>query len=125
MPRVSMGTGALLVLIGVVGYFATGMASWTALIPSMLGGLLIVCGVLALQKESLRKHMMHAAAGISLVGVLGTWRGFGAALVMLRGGEVARPEAAVAQAVTFVILAIFLMLCIRSFVLARRAGAAG
>lgn len=118
-------TGVLLIVVGLVGYFVSGMASWTALIPAILGILFVVCGLLARAKDSLRKHMMHAAAGISLIGLLGTRKGFFASFTLLQGGEVERPGAVIAQAVTFVILALFLILCIRSFIAARRAARAG
>ncbi|MFQ3670730.1 MAG: hypothetical protein SNJ84_04655 [Verrucomicrobiia bacterium] len=119
MVRITLITAALLIGVGVVGYFLTGMASWTALIPAFLGLLMGLSAVLAKKKESLHKHMMHAAAGIALVGLLGTWRGFFGLFRWIGGEGTGNFSAALAQGVTFLILAVFLGLCVRSFVLAR------
>ncbi len=125
MPVVALITGGLLVVVGLVGYFATGMASWTALIPAILGLFFLACGGLAKWKDSLRKHLMHAAAGLSLIGLFGTRKGFFNSFALMQGAEMERAEAVIAQAVTFIILAVFLGLCIRSFIAARRAAKVG
>jgi hypothetical protein len=46
------------------------MVSWTALIPAFFGLPLVILGVLALQ-EGWRKHAMHAAVVVGLIGFLG------------------------------------------------------
>src|SRR5262249_18560377 len=64
---ITIGFGAALTVQGVVGYLLaeaqsqfglTGTKGLTALIPSLFGVVLIVCGVLA-RRENLRKHAMH------------------------------------------------------------------
>src|SRR2546423_776405 len=77
MPKMAIVFGLLLTILGFVGYFgakagwfAAGHASMTALIPGLFGVLLMICGIVAFNPD-LRKHAMHAAAMISLLGVIG------------------------------------------------------
>jgi amino acid permease len=123
MPLITLIAGILLDLVGIVGFFATGQESPTALIPSVFGTILVVCGILAMVKPSFRKHAMHVAAAVALLAVLGTVRGVFELPALMSGGEVERPQAVVAQSVTALISAIFVILCVMSFVKARRAGA--
>src|SRR5437868_6500532 len=73
MPSASIVCGALLILLGIIGYLLSlldGKASWTALIPAAFGLLLLVFVFLAKSKESLRMHLMHAAVLVGLVGFI-------------------------------------------------------
>ena len=107
--------GILLTLLGVVGYFLTGTSSLTALIPALFGLLLLMLGFLA-RAESMRKHAMHAAAAVALVGCIG------ALIPLLRTPSGVRPAMAVfSQAAMVVLTALFVVLCVRSFRAARRA----
>ncbi|MFP6854884.1 MAG: hypothetical protein VB980_03810, partial [Opitutales bacterium] len=45
--------------------------SWTAMIPSIFGLVLILCVFVSQRKEALRKHLMHLAALIALIGTVG------------------------------------------------------
>ena len=89
MPMVSVTLlfAALFVALGVGGWTLTGMESPTALIPAGFG---VVFGVLAMlaRKESIRKHIMHAAAMLALLGFAGSVRGLMALPGLLSGGEV-------------------------------------
>ena len=121
MPKITLIVAALLIVIGLVGYFATGMASATALIPSFLGILIGLCGLLAL-KPALRMHAMHGAVLFALIGLGGTARGLIQGLKSIFGDlELERPEAIAAQSVTALICLVFIILCIHSFVQARLA----
>jgi uncharacterized membrane protein len=108
--------GVLLMVLGVGFYAGTGAEHPTALIPTALGLVLIVLGVLARQ-DRLRKHVMHAAAALALVGLV-------VALVRLAPavwtGEVELPAAAWELALMAVLCAIFVGLCVHSFIAARR-----
>ena len=106
--------GILLTLLGVVGYALT-RTSMTALIPSLFGLLLLILGFLA-RSESLRRHAMHGAAAVALVGCVG------ALIPLLRTPEGPRATIAVFSQVAMVVLtAVFVALCVRSFIAARRA----
>lgn len=111
---------ALLLLTGVGGYAA--FRTPTALIPVGFGLLLGLCGLLA-RKESLRRHAMHAAAGVALLGFLPSAPGL-LGIPDLLAGEAARPAAVVLRSVMAVLCLGFLVAAVRSFVAARRARAA-
>jgi hypothetical protein len=119
MFNVSIWTGIILTVLGVGSYLMTGAASPTALIPAAFGTLFIILGFIA-RKDTLRKHAMHGAAVLSLLGIAGTAGGVLSTLTLLGGGTVERPEAAIAKAAMAVICIVFLILAIRSFINARR-----
>jgi hypothetical protein len=115
MASTTIVFGILLTLLGVAGYVLSGMTSFTALIPAVFGLLLLALGFLA-RSESMRKHAMHAAAVVALVGCAG------ALFPLLRTTGGVRPGLAVFSQVAMVVLtALFVVLCVRSFIAARRA----
>ena len=124
MPGLTIAFGLILIALGVIGYFATGRQSPTALIPAFAGALFLVLGVVA-RSAGARKHAMHAAAALAVLGFLGTVPGLIKFFRMLGGAEVARPAAVRSQAVMAVLCVIFVILCVRSFMAARRARGAG
>ena len=72
MARVTSVFGVLLMLVGLVGYFGTGSAHPTALIPTWFGIALVVGGFLAISpSEGRRKLFMHINVTIGLVGLVG------------------------------------------------------
>lgn len=117
MTRLTLITGAVLVVMGVLAYALTAAASPTALIPSAVGVLLLVCWAVARRRE---KIGIHAAMVVALVGVLGSL------MNVVRIGEVfagtaERPAAIVVSALMFVVLVAYLVAGVRSFVAVRRA----
>jgi hypothetical protein len=116
---VSIGFGIVLIAVGVVFYFATGQVSHTALIPSGFGLVLLLLGVIAL-KETLRKHAMHGAAMVGLLGFLGGAIMGLPKLPALLSGTAERPPAVVEQLIMAAICLVFVALCVRSFIVARR-----
>jgi hypothetical protein len=116
MPSVTRVVGFLLILLGVVGYVGTGGASITALIPALVGALFLVLALVARSPET-RKHVMHAAVAIALVAVIGVVPRI---LSAVNAGETQRP-AVLAQIAMAVILAVYVLLGVKSFVDARRA----
>jgi hypothetical protein len=118
MPGLAIGFGIILILQGIITYFiaAEGSRSFTALIPSVVGGLLVVCGFLA-KKPDLRRHAMHAAAAVAVIGLLGA---LGRAVPAVLAGKTIG-LAIGSQLVMGVLLLIFVILCVRSFIAARRA----
>ena len=115
MASTTIVFGLVLTVIGFAGYFLTGTSSFTALIPAVFGLLLVVLGFLA-RSEASRKHAMHAAATVALVGFLG------ALMSLLRTPAGVRSAAAVySQLAMIVLTGLFIVLCVRSFIAARRA----
>lgn len=114
MPLAAIVIGVLLAAVGLGGWMLTEMRSWTALIPAILGGFLILLGVVSRWKPNLRKHLMHAAMGVALLGLLGSGRmlaaGAGSGFSVRMG----------ANAATAALSAVFLALGLRSFIEARR-----
>lgn len=123
MSSVTLWLGIILTTLGIVGYAGSGAESVTALIPAFFGIVFIVVGILA-RKEHLRKHMMHAAAALALLGFAGSVRGITSLFTMLGGGDVPRPFATIMQSIMAVLTLGFVLLAVKSFVDARRQRAA-
>jgi hypothetical protein len=119
MPAVAIIIGVMLILVGIGGYgygAATGHASLTALIPSAIGLIITILGGVA-TNEKLRKHAMHFAVLMSLIGLLAV----GARLLqVLASGNFQAGAAFVVQIVTAILCLAFLLLGVNSFVQARR-----
>jgi hypothetical protein len=121
MAKLTIGFGVLLILLGIVGFVSTGSAHPTALIPSAFGLLLAVFGILAKTEDSKKRMLwMHIAVTVGLLGFLFTIPGLIDVIRMARGIAVKRPAAAEEQAVMWLICGIFVALCVRSFINARR-----
>src|ERR1700732_219076 len=75
MANVTLLFAGLLILLGLVGFFATGSQHPTALIPAGAGLLLGLCGLLA-RKPERRKLFMHVAVTLGLLGFLATISSF-------------------------------------------------
>lgn len=112
--------GVLLIVLGLAGWVGSGMESPTALIPSVFGLLLVIAGAVA-RNESRRKHAMHAAAMVGLLGFFGSVSGLLQLPALLGGEEVARPAAVWSKSAMAVLSAIFVGLCVKSFIAARKA----
>lgn len=121
MRTMTIAYGGVLILLGLVAYFGLGRESLTALIPTFFGIPVAILGLLA-ANQSLRRHVMHGAAALGLIGFLGTVSGLVQAARGLGGAELERPEAVGVQSVMAVLSAVFVALCVRSFVHARRTG---
>ncbi len=121
MPNVAIAFGAVLCAIGLWGYVGADVdkKSVTALIPAFVGIPLIVCGLIA-YKDALRKHAMHAAAAIGLLGfVAGAGRGF------MKIGNAISDDAEIHRAPRLALLMglvcfVFVATCVWSFIAARR-----
>lgn len=118
MPNITIIIGSLLIILGLTGYFGVGSESITALIPAFFGIVIAALGFLG-KKENIRKHVMHAALLMALLGLIGSFTGIPKTITMLDGGDIARPAAALAQAVMALICLVYLILGIQSFIKAR------
>jgi peptidoglycan/LPS O-acetylase OafA/YrhL len=128
LAKVTVLIGALLIILGLAAYFGMqepGARSMTALIPAFFGLPLLVLGLVAAARPQTRKHTMHAAAALGTLGLLGTVPGVIKAIQWVGGTPPQRPAAVQVQVVMFVLCAIFVGLCVRSFIAARKARQAG
>ena len=123
MANTTIGFGVAFIVLGLGGYFASGMASPTALIPAAFGVVFCILGILA-RDDRKRKHAMHAAALVGLLAVLGSGRGLTKIGPLLAGQPVERPAAVIAQSIMALLGIVFVALCIKSFRDARRSRAA-
>jgi hypothetical protein len=108
--------GIILIVVGIASYVGTDMVSLTALIPAFFGALLLMCALIA-RNEGARKHAMHAAVAIGLVGAVAS---LARALPAVISGNVWRP-AILAQLLMGVILLVYVGRGVQSFIAARRA----
>lgn len=118
MPSTAIISGILLILIGIAGYgfsIIDGNTSLTALIPSIFGLLLALLGFVAKAKENLRKHLMHAAVLIGLLGFLiPTFR------ILSKLSDIKVSLAVLSQAAMAIVCLFFVILSVQSFINARR-----
>lgn len=119
MPNTTSFLGILLIVLGGWGYTQSVTRSPMALIPSVLGVLFLALGIAA-GRDEWRKHAMHAAAALALVGVLA-----GLGPVMMARTRSLPPLMVRSTATMSVLCAVFLVLAVRSFIAARRVRTAG
>ena len=118
MPAATIVIGVLLILLGVLPWLAMGPEAKTALIASAFGLLLAIAGLAGL-KPNWRKHAMHVAAALALLGVIGN---IGAVFttVQLLGGAEGESIAPYVRSGMAVICLVLVVLAVRSFIMARR-----
>jgi hypothetical protein len=123
MAKITLVFAVLLIALGLGSYFGTGSQHPTALIPTWFGVALGLFGFLAMSPDAgRRKLFMHINVTIGLVGFLG------AAGRAIQSYGHARSEgiepdriALGAQATMAGLLLIYVLMCVRSFIEARRA----
>jgi len=124
MAKVTLVFAVLLAALGVVSYVSTGSAHPTALIPLWFGLALALFGFLAISPdEKRRKLFMHINVTIALLGFLGA--GGRAAFAFIHANSVGKsPDAAAvgSQLAMAGLTLIYVILCVRSFINARRSG---
>jgi peptidoglycan/LPS O-acetylase OafA/YrhL len=121
MAKVTIIVGIVLIALGAIGFFGTGSTHPTALIPAYWGIALTVCGFLANSPaEKRRMVIMHIAVTIGLLGFLGSGVMAIVETVKAHGGPLAHPAAVESQIAMAVICLIYVGLCVRSFIAARR-----
>src|SRR5262245_61451985 len=98
MANTTIAFGIAFLILGLAGYFGSGMVSLTALIPAAFGIVFCILGALG-RDDKKRKHAMHAAALLGLLAVLGSGRGLTKIGAVLAGEPVERPAAVIAQSI--------------------------
>jgi len=119
MPRITLLFGLGFIVLGIVGYVGSDTSSVTALIPSFFGVVFAVLGFLGENPER-RALTMHIAAGVAVLGLLGSAMGLMDLPALLSGDDLDRPWAVGTQSVMAVGLVVYLILAVRSFMAARR-----
>jgi hypothetical protein len=120
VPLITIVCGILLIAVSVVSFLVTGNHSITVWIPAFIGLGFVLLGALG-SKEHLRKHVMHAAAALALIVVVGlTAMSAGKFKALLVGEDVERPAAVTSQLITACVCLVFEGLCVNSFIQARR-----
>ncbi len=119
VANVAVIVGVLLMLVGIGSYAGSGGASFTAMIPAAFGLPIFALGLVA-RNELRRKHAMHGAVVVGLLGFLGSV-GRAIQLPQALSGASERPMAVYASTAMCLICLVFVILCIKSFKEARRA----
>lgn len=120
----------LLILVGVGGYLmghpdpTTGHVGPTALIPAAVGVVLGVLGAVSF-REKARKHAMHAAAMVGLLAAIGDAVQLVRTIFNTTSAPAVRQLKLLSMSATLVLCVVFLVLCIRSFIQARKNRQAG
>lgn len=124
MAKITIIFAILLVALGLIGFLGTGSQHPTALIPTWFGLALGVGGFLSISpSEARRKLFAHINVTIGLLGFIG------GAVEAIRGYLHAKSTGvepntiALASKLTMtVLLLLYVILCVRSFIAARRSG---
>jgi hypothetical protein len=122
MTKLTIGFGILLILLGIIGFVATGSAHPTALIPAILGLFFILFGVMASSNDSKKRMLwMHISVTVALIAFIGTIPADIQTLQLSRGAYFAHPAAIEEKGVLSLLCLIYVLFCVRSFIAARRA----
>jgi hypothetical protein len=125
MIKTTMTIGVLLCGLGLVTYWfwaelGGDKQSPTALIPAGWGAIMMLLGFGSLAKPAMRKHFMHAAVALALLGFLVS-APMGV-IGLIRKGAALGP---VAQLIMAALTGAYVVFGVRSFIAARRAREAG
>lgn len=118
MAPIAIVFGVLLMALGASAFVQTDMEQKTALIPAYFGIALLVLGVIALSDKA-RKHAMHVAALLGLVGF--AMPAFMVIRAIVVQGQTFEPLKHGEQTAMSALCLIFLVLCVKSFINARSA----
>ena len=122
MAKVTIVFAVPFIALGLIGFVATGSQHPTALIPAALGVLLGIFGAVALSPDPKRRKLfMHINVTLGLLGFLGTIAGLIEWFKMLGGAVVKNPPATESKAAMALLCVIYVALCVRSFIAARKA----
>jgi hypothetical protein len=120
MAKLTMAFGVVLIVVSLGFWLALGRAEMAALHPAGIGVLLLICGALA-NTENPKKRMlwMHIAVTLGLIGFLTT--GIRAVIELVKGTAfTVNPLGFDERALVAVICGVFVAMCVRSFIAARR-----
>jgi hypothetical protein len=127
MAKVTLLFAAMLIALGWGGYVGSGSQHPTALIPLWFGVALAVFGALAISRsEARRKLFMHINVTIGLLAFVGgTVEAIRGAIKATDASRAAEAGYLISAEMSKTLLAFFMLiyvlLCVRSFILARKA----
>jgi uncharacterized membrane protein len=124
LAKLTLVLALLLVALGLIGYIGTGSVHPTALIPAWIGLALGIGGFLAISpSERRRKLFMHINVTIALVGFIGSAAEAIRGYVHAKSAGMEPDQIALASKITLAgLLLFYVILCVRSFIAARRSG---
>jgi hypothetical protein len=121
MAKLTIGFGILLILLGVFGYVATGSSHPTALIPTGIGILFVIFGVMANTENSQKRMLwMHISVTVALLTFLGMIPAAIDCIRLAHGVSFPYPAAVEEKAALGLFSLIYVLFCVRSFITARR-----
>ena len=121
MAKLTIAFGILLIIIGVAGFVTTGSAHPTALIPAAAGVLFVIFGALASSENSKKRMLwMHISVTIALLLFLFLIPADIDVIRLSRGVSLPHPIAVLEKSATSLFCLLYVLLCVRSFIAARR-----
>ncbi len=120
MAKITLGFSIIYIIMGVLSYYLSGMASVTALIPAFFGIMYAIFSIIAIIKTNLNKHMLHASMALTVLALGGTFKGFGKLIKWFGGAQFERLLAIQVQGAFFILSLILFCLGIFSFIQARK-----
>ena len=121
MARITSALGILLILIAVAAFIATGSAHPTSLIPGGIGILFILFGTLASSTDPKKRMLwMHISVTVALLVFLGLIPADLDVIRLSRGASFPHPIAILEKSATSLLCLLYVLLCVRSFINARR-----
>src|SRR5262249_47966743 len=121
MAKLTIGFGILLVVLGIFGYVATGSAHPTALIPAGVGLFFVFFGIMA-NSEDPKKRMlwMHISVTVALLLFIVTIPADIDTIRLAQGKYFDHPAAVEEKGAMSLLCLIYVLFCVRSFIMARR-----
>jgi hypothetical protein len=122
MAKLTLGFGILLILLGIAGFVSTGSTHPTSLIPSGIGLLFVLFGVMANTEDSKKRMLwMHISVTVALLVFLGMIPAALDTLRLARGVVFPHPIAVEEKGALALLSLLYVLFCVRSFISARRA----
>ena len=110
MVTITLLYGVLITALGIIGYFATGQVSKTALIPCVFGLPIIALAIVSWLKPNVTKQTRIAALVVALLALAGTVSGLGGLITLLTGGDVAQSAAVIVRSIMAIASVIYVVI---------------